>query len=262
MSTIQLSRRERITIERKKALKERNKKLTIATTIGALSALLLTNGNARACSAEYTVKKHDTLYSLAKKYDVTVDQLKEKNVLLSDKIYAGQTLLVPPIESHIENNYSVQQGDTLYSLAKRYGTTIAHLKQLNGMDSDQINIGKSILVPGEQTQLNVGELYTVVAGDTLWGVAHRFGIKQEVLAKSNDLKMNMLLIGQNLFIPGKAEVTEAEIIGVPDKFTVELKKNGKSFSLKIPYGTSSDYQKKSGQIVIVIHRNGAVISAT
>lgn len=262
LNTIQLSRRERIAIEKKKAVKQRNKKLTIATSVGALSALLLTNGNASACSAEYTVKKHDTLFSLAKKYDVTVDQLKEKNELMSDKIYAGQALLVPHLESHNENNYSVQRGDTLYSLAKKYETTIAHLKQLNGLDSDQINIGQSILVPFEQTKSTVGELYTVVPGDTLWGVAHRFGVKQEVLAKSNDLKMDMLLIGQNLFIPGKSEVTEAEIIGASDKFTVEFKRNGKTFTLKVPYGTSSDFQKKSGVFVTVIHKNGAVISAT
>ncbi|MGM0865417.1 MAG: LysM peptidoglycan-binding domain-containing protein [Bacillota bacterium] len=263
MNTIELSRKERIAIEKRKSLKKRNKKLTVATTIGAISALLLTNGNVRACSAEYTVKKNDTLYSLAKKYDVTIDQLKGKNLLMSDKIYAGQTLLVP---AHIENNdehkYAVKRGDTLYSLAKRYGTTIKHLKQLNGMVSDQINIGQFLLVPAEQMQSTTGELYTVVPGDTLWGVANRFGISQEELSKSNDLKMDMLLIGQHLFIPGKAEVTEAEIIGAPDKFTVEFLKNGKSFSLKVPFGTSSDYQNKSGLIVTVIHKNGAVISAT
>ncbi|WP_335868988.1 LysM peptidoglycan-binding domain-containing protein [Bacillus sp. 2205SS5-2] len=262
MKTIQLSRRERIAIERKKALKERNKKLTTATTIGALAALLLSSGNVSACSEEYTIKKHDTLYSLAKKYDVSIDDLKGKNSLLSDKIYEGQTLLVPShIPSKDENKYSVQPGDTLYSLAKKYGTSINHLKQLNEMVSDQIYIGESLVVPAEQIKSNTGELYTVVPGDTLWGIAHRFGIKQEDLAKSNDLKTNMVLIGQNLFIPGEAEVTEAEVIGTSDKFTVEFKKNGKTFSLEIPYGTSSVYQKKSGQIVTIIHKNGAVISA-
>ncbi|MFI8688240.1 LysM peptidoglycan-binding domain-containing protein [Rossellomorea sp. NPDC077527] len=259
MTTISTKRKQRIAEARKKKAKARNKKIAAATAAGTITALLLAGGKAGACSTEYTVKKNDTLYSLAKKYEVTVEQLMEANILSSDKIYIGQKLLVPDRKQHKEYNpYTIKNGDTLYSLAKKYETTVEEIMHTNERTSYEIKTGETLSLPAGSSP--IGEYYTVVPGDTLWGIAHRYGVKAEELTRENGLKMDMVLIGQNLFIPGKAEVTEAVIIGAADSFFVEFKDQNGEFVLKVPYGTSGDYQNKSGQLVTLIHKNGAVIS--
>jgi LysM repeat protein len=262
LTTISTKRKQRIAEARKKKVKARNKKIAAATAAGTITALLLAGGKAGACSTEYTVKENDTLYSLAKKYEVTVEQLMEANILSSDKIYIGQKLLVPDRKQHKElNQYTIKNGDTLYSLAKKYESTVEEIMFTNEMTSYEIKTGETLSLPIESGSNEVGEFYTVVPGDTLWGISHRYGVKAEEISKENGLKMDMVLIGQNLLIPGKADVSQAVIIGAADSFSVEFKDQNGEFVLKVPYGTSNEYQDKSGQLVTIIHKNGAVISA-
>lgn len=261
LTTISTKRKQRIADARKKKAKARNKRIAAATAAGTITALLLAGGKAGACSTEYTVKKHDTLYSLAKKYEVTVEQLMEANILSSDEIFIGQTLLVPDRKQHKElSQYTIKSGDTLYSLAKKYETTIEEILYTNEMTSYEIKKGETLSLPIDSGTNQVGEFYTVVPGDTLWGISHRYGVSTEEISRENGLKMDMVLIGQNLFIPGKAEVSQAVIIGAADSFSVEFKDQNEEFVLKVPFGTSGEYQNRSGQLVTIIHKNGAVIS--
>jgi LysM repeat protein len=268
LNSVTLKRKQRIAKVRKERMIARNKKVTLAAVAGAVSLLVFMNGKAGACacSTHYTVAENDTLYSLAKRHGVSVNQLKEANLLESDKIYIGQQLLVPdhPVVPQIHknnSNYTVKKGDTLFSLAKKYSTTVSELKKENSLTSDRIMVGQKIKVPGAEVLYGSEELYTVYPGDTLWGIAKRFGVKAEELAKVNGLKHEMVLIGQRLIIPGETEFTEAKIVGSSDSFTVEFEHSRKYFVLKVPYGSAFDYQGKSGQDVIVIHKNGALISA-
>ncbi|HZH62428.1 MAG TPA: LysM peptidoglycan-binding domain-containing protein [Metabacillus sp.] len=261
MNTISVKRKQRIAELRKKRMKERNKKIAFTTIAGAITALALMNGKASACSTDYTVKPKDTLYSLSKKYKVSVDQLMEANALTSEKIVVGQKILVPDI--HLEENlnlYTIQKGDTLYSLAKKYGVTVSDLKKKNNMQTDSIQIGQKISVPGQQIINNDHQMYTVVPGDTLWGIAKRFDVTTEDLAEENKLSSEMVLIGQRLTIPGAADTSKVIVVGAADSFTVEFDHQGTPLVLKVPFGVTSDYQEMSGQKVTVIHKNRAVIS--
>lgn len=89
----------------------------------------------------HTVVSGDTLYSLGKKYGLTVDELKSINKLTSDTIKVGQVLTVS------KTTHKVVSGDTLFSLAKKYETTVAALKSLNGLKSDTIKVGQILRLP-------------------------------------------------------------------------------------------------------------------
>jgi LysM repeat protein len=95
----------------------------------------------------YVVRAGDTLYSLANRYGTTVQQIKADNGLTSDYIYVGQRLQICQSPSGCVGHV-VQPGDTLYSLANRYGTTVDKIKQDNGLSSDTIYVGQTLQICG------------------------------------------------------------------------------------------------------------------
>ena len=100
----------------------------------------------------YTVKKGDSLYSIANEYNTTVEELKRINNLTSNTLSIGQVLKLPsdkPNKIEQEKNtitYTVQKGDSLYSIAKKYNTTVDKLKQLNNLTSNLLSIGQILIV--------------------------------------------------------------------------------------------------------------------
>lgn len=122
----------------------------------------------------YTVKKGDSLYSIATKYNTTVDELKRINNLTSNTLSIGQVLKLPSDKvSDVEKeentiSYTVQKGDSLYSIARKYSTTIDKIKDLNNLTTNLLSIGQVLLIP---TDTNLETTYTVQKGDSLYSIA-------------------------------------------------------------------------------------------
>lgn len=100
MESITITRSERILREKLKKRASRKRTIQRYTVAGTAAAGIMlsaytTEGMACHCNDIYTVQKGDTLYALAKKYNVTVEQMKNANGITSDMIYAGQRLEVP-----------------------------------------------------------------------------------------------------------------------------------------------------------------------
>ena len=93
----------------------------------------------------YTVQKGDSLYSIARKYDTTIDRIKDSNNLTTNLLSIGQVLLIPT-DTNLETTYTVKKGDSLYSIAKKYNTTVDRLKQLNNLTSNLLSIGQILIV--------------------------------------------------------------------------------------------------------------------
>ena len=93
----------------------------------------------------YTVKSGDSLYSIAREYNTTVDAIKSLNNLSSNLLSIGQALKIPTGAS-LETTYTVQKGDSLYSIAKKFNTTVATLKELNNLTSNLLSIGQILIV--------------------------------------------------------------------------------------------------------------------
>ena len=150
----------------------------------------------------YVVKTDDSLFSIASRYGVSVDELKKINNLNNDILFVGQQLLVPTssdiVDSSITNyvDYRIVSGDTLYSIANRYGVSIDELKSLNNLPNNNLSVGQVIKVPILDTTV-----YTVKRGDTLYSIAREYNIAPNELMSYNDLTSNLLSIGQILRIP-------------------------------------------------------------
>jgi len=103
--------------------------------------------------------------------------------------------------------YTVRWGDTLYSIARRFGTTVAAIAQANGIiNPAYIRVGQVLFVPtwpAWPPPPPTGFYYTVRPGDTLYSIARRFGTTHWALAAANHLpNPNCIYAGQRLFIPG------------------------------------------------------------
>ena len=142
----------------------------------------------------YQVKAGDTLYSIANKYNISVNELKTINNLVNDNLSIGQLLNVPSGLSLV-NSYIVEKGDTLYSVAKKFDISVNKLKEYNNLSSNLLNIGQKLLIPigGDTT-------YVVKAGDTLYSIAREYNIPVDKLKELNNLVDNNISIGQILIV--------------------------------------------------------------
>ena len=168
----------------------------------------------------YTVKVGDTLYNIAKKYRVSVDNILKENNLNSNLLSIGQKLRIPNVSSpDIDNQYGtyiVQSGDTLYKIAERYGMTVRQLMEINNLESTFLQIGQVLKVTsggGSSSSIPLGSscygegykepvfiTYTVRRGDNLYNIARKYGVSVDSLIELNNLKTNNLSIGQVLKI--------------------------------------------------------------
>ncbi|MCT8138839.1 peptidoglycan DD-metalloendopeptidase family protein [Anaerobacillus sp. CMMVII] len=87
------------------------------------------------------VKEGDSLWSIAKVHDVTIEQIQKWNNLSSDKIKIDQKLKIVP-----KGKYVVQSGDTLWKIAEQSGTTVSNIKRMNGLKGDNIQVGVLLTV--------------------------------------------------------------------------------------------------------------------
>lgn len=151
----------------------------------------------------YIVKKGDSLYSIANKYNTTVDELKRINNLTSNILSIGQVLKLPSDKvSDVEKeentiSYTVQKGDSLYSIARKYSTTIDKIKDLNNLTTNLLSIGQVLLIP---TDTNLETTYTVQKGDSLYSIAKKYDTTVDRLKQLNNLSSNLLSIGQILIV--------------------------------------------------------------
>ncbi len=141
----------------------------------------------------YVVKKGDSLWSIAKRYNMTVDELKSINNLKSNLLSIGQRLKIKKSNDN-QNIYIVKKGDTLYKIANMYGTTVDNLKALNNLKNNNLSIGQKLIVPSKN------KIYIVQKGDSLWSIARKYDTTVDRIKRNNNLSTNVLQIGQKLKI--------------------------------------------------------------
>ena len=140
--------------------------------------------------------------------------------------------------SSYQNTYVVKSGDTLWSIAKKFGVSVDELKAKNNLSSNALSINQILIIPkkGETIDEEDGEYYTVVAGDTLYGIANRYGLTVDELKALNNLTSNTLSIGQKLLVK-PADTSDGSL----ETYTV--KKGDNLYQIALKYDTSVDALK-------------------
>lgn len=164
----------------------------------------------------YTVKVGDNLYSISKKYGVSVDSIKNINNLNSDLLSIGQKLRIPNIVDSDDDyfGYVVKKNDTLYSIAKKFNMSVNELMRINNLETTALSIGQVLnVINNSNNESNLGmscygegyvepryELYTVVRGDSLYSISRKFNVSIDSLRNLNNLTNDNLDIGDVLKI--------------------------------------------------------------
>lgn len=190
----------------------------------------------------YTVKSGDSLWAIAKRYGITVDELKRANNLTSNTLSIGQKLTIPSKETVTPSQdytlYTVKSGDNLYSIARRYGLTMNELMEYNNLGTTLLSIGQVLKIPTKQTITPSETTYVVKSGDSLYSIARKYNTTVNDLMKYNNLTSNLLSIGQTLKIP----TSESTITS----YTV--KSGDTLYSIARKYNTTVDEIKRKNNL--------------
>ena len=157
---------------------------------------------------KYIVKKGDTLYGISNQFGESVIELASLNNIKGDNLQINQELLIPDNSGTNPNTmffYTVKKGDTLYSIAKKYNTSVSEILKLNYMTDPSLTIGQVLRIPEMYTKeedmyLPQYTSYIVQKNDTLYSIAKKFNLDIETLKKDNSLTNNTILPGQILQI--------------------------------------------------------------
>lgn len=169
------------------------------------------NNSINTESIYYTIQQGDTLSEIASRYGTTVQELVDINKIANPNlIYPGQILriltnsTVHGTEARGTGSitYTVQRGNTLSQIANAYGVTVSHIVEMNNIQNP------NLIYPGEKlritestnTSLNPvlqNNYYTVQRGDTLWGIARKYGVTVQYLVRLNGIR------NPNLIYPGQ-----------------------------------------------------------
>ena len=179
---------------------------------------------------EYRVASGDSLNKIAAKFGVTASLLQEYNSISNpNQISIGQVIKIPKSDSTNQQEpapdptpepavtvveYRVQSGDTLLRIASKFGISSSALQSLNSIPNpNRISIGQLLQIPTSTDNTNVAQAqepaepavqktYTVVSGDSIWGISRRLGVSSSALASLNRINnANFIRVGQVLKVP-------------------------------------------------------------
>jgi LysM repeat protein len=192
-------------------------RLVVKNGTGATSqANRTTTASSGTNGGSYTVASGDSVWGVANKHGITMDQLRSWNNIKNDFIYPGQTLIVKnsgnkqtstatvstnTSSTTSSRNYTVVSGDSVWSIANKFGITMDQFRSWNNIKNDYVYPGQSVRVSGAATaasQTATTSNYTVVSGDSVWGIADKFGISSDQFIQWNNIKDNFVYPGQSV----------------------------------------------------------------
>ena len=155
----------------------------------------------------HTVNKGDNLWDLAIKYDTEVDVIKEVNYLNNDLLSINDNLLIPLGKTKSNNfipyeMYIVSEGDTLWSIAKKYNLNVNDLARMNSLNKNEyLQLGQQLSIGNKNIYRNMESkkrtiLYSVKQGDNLFKISELFDVTISSIEEINKFSNPTLMPGQ------------------------------------------------------------------
>lgn len=240
---------------------------TAVVTTGAPSTAQLTPS-----TIDYYVQDGDTLLSVAQKFGVDVETVRQLNYLLDDNIFIGQILQMPyregitaegvPTATPAPYRYTVEEGDSLGTIAQQFGVSAVSIMETNNLQNpNSVFVGQVLEIPNytapaptpaseantattdstgatnSEAGSTTGVTHIVQPGETFSGIAQKYGIDVNALAEANNIaNRNQLRAGQQLLIPGISAREAAAALG-----RVHIVQSGESLTaIAQQYGVSAE----------------------
>ena len=163
----------------------------------------------------HRVNKGDNLWDLAIKYDTEVDVIKEVNYLNNDLLSINDNLLIPLGKTKSNNfipyeMYIVSEGDTLWSIAKKYNLNVNDLARMNSLNKNEyLQLGQQLSIGNKNIYRNMESkkrtiLYSVKQGDNLFKISELFDVTISSIEEINKFSNPTLMPGQIIKIAIRA----------------------------------------------------------
>lgn len=173
------------------------------------------NGN----YVNHTVAQGETLYSISKRYNTTVEEVVKLNPESVQKLSIGQILIIPcatpsndKSESKSENEHVIQPGQTLYGVSKMYNVNIEDLCNANpGLSTTNFKVGDVIVIPATRVsdtpnEVRNGKTHIIQQGETLYRLSKMYDVTTDEICNANPgLSISNFKIGEAIVIPAKQE---------------------------------------------------------
>lgn len=213
----------------------------------------------------YTVQRGDSLWSIAKRFNVGVNEIKAVNNLASNLISIGQKLVIPGVAPSDQTNvtYVVQKGDSLWSIANANNTTVDEIANLNDLSTNTIYTGQILQIPNTGTSgvttPDTNSVYVVKKGDTLYSISLKYNTTPSAIMNKNNLTSGTLSVGQTLIIPGDIEST-GEDTNNSYTNTYVVQRGDSLYSISRSYGVSVNELKTANNLTSDLLTIGQVLT--
>lgn len=164
---------------------------------------------------QYNVSAGEGIYAICRRFRVTQEVLLQLNPDIQHGVKLGQVLIIPvsvgdtadsPYEESNFFYHTVNQGETLYSIARSYGVKIADIAHLNPKQTDGLKVGLMLKIP-QVNELPAGQFHTVAPKETLYAVAKRYGTTmQELVSLNPGLTAHTFSVGKVIMVPSTKQV--------------------------------------------------------
>ncbi len=278
--------------------------LVLTLGVSAVSAGGLDSLTVEKSKGQYVVihrvEKGETLYSLARRYGADLEQVVKLNDIQNNQISLGQELRLPidkikgkqasevkPAEQKVSSNleeitHTVAQGETLYSISRKYGVAVEDMKKWNALSSNEISIDQRLIIRISDDQVVARPVevkepvkeapksrvppgfteYYVQSGDLLETIATKFQVKPDSIVVWNHLPNAYLSIGQKLLVKGKpdsAQIAQGDAVEVLPYGQRKTVKDQSGFTRVFEEGTARKIEDgMETQKYLALHRTLSV----